>query len=119
VRGDRSAQIEPALRGPQGASGPRSGRADGQALAGEPPLRLQAGVGAAEARRLAGQQVNKKRVHRLWRQEGLKVPDKQRKRRRLLLGESENGCTRRRAEHKDHVWSYDFVIDLTPRKAAG
>jgi len=56
--------------------------------------------------------VNKKRVHRLWRQEGLKVPQRQHKRRLLLLGESENGCTRRRAEHKDHVWSYDFVMDL-------
>jgi putative transposase len=41
------------------------------------------------------------------------VPQKQCKRRRLLLGESENGCTRRQAEHKDHVWSYDFVMDLT------
>ncbi len=64
--------------------------------------------------RREGWPVNKKRVHRLWRQEGLKVPDKQHKRQRLLLlGESENGCTRRRAEHKDHVWSYDFVMDLT------
>ncbi len=63
--------------------------------------------------RREGWLVNKKRVHRLWRQEGLKVPDKQRKRRRLLLGASENGCTRRRAEYKDHVWSYDFVMDLT------
>ncbi len=63
--------------------------------------------------RREGWPVNKKRVHRLWRQEGLKVPEKQRKRRRLLLGASENGCTRRRAEHKNHVWSYDFVMDLT------
>jgi putative transposase len=64
--------------------------------------------------RREGWPVNKKRVYRLWRQEGLKVPEKQRKRRRLLLlGESENGCTRRRAEHKDHVWSYDFVMDET------
>src|SRR5215204_4035378 len=63
--------------------------------------------------RREGWTVNKKRVHRLWRQEGLKVTERQRKRRRLLLGESENGCTRRRAEHKDHVWSYDFVMDLT------
>ena len=64
--------------------------------------------------RREGWPVNKKRVHRLWRQEGLKVPEKQHKRRRLLLlGGSENGCTRRRAEHKDHVWSYDFVMDLT------
>jgi putative transposase len=64
--------------------------------------------------RREGWPVNKKRVHRLWREEGLKVPEsKQRKRRRLILGGSENGCTRRRAEHKDHVWSYDFVMDLT------
>jgi putative transposase len=64
--------------------------------------------------RREGWPANKKRVHLLWREEGLKVPDKQRKRRRLiLLGGSENGCTRRRAEHKDHVWSYDFVMDLT------
>ncbi len=57
--------------------------------------------------------MNKKRVHRLWREEGLKVPERQRKRRRLLEGASENGCNRRRAEHKDHVWSYDFVMDRT------
>ena len=65
--------------------------------------------------RREGWPVNKKRVHRLWRQEGLKVPEKQHKRQRLpiLLGESKNGCTRKRAEHKDHVWSYDFVMDLT------
>jgi putative transposase len=61
-----------------------------------------------------GWSVNKKRVHRLWRKEGLKVSDKQRKRRRLLiLGESENSCTRKRATHLNHVWSYDFVMDLT------
>src|SRR3954471_1007157 len=46
---------------------------------------------------------------RLWRREGLKVPQIQRKRRRL--GTSENGCTRHRAERPDHVWSYDFVMD--------
>jgi putative transposase len=59
-----------------------------------------------------GWQVNKKRVHRLWKEQGLKVPAKQRKRRRLL-GHSENGRTRKRAEYKDHVWSYDFVMDRT------
>ncbi len=63
--------------------------------------------------RREGWPVNKKRVHRLWREEGLKVPQKQRKRRRLVEGESENGCARRKAEHKDHVWSYDFVMDRT------
>jgi putative transposase len=55
--------------------------------------------------------VNKKRVRRLWREEGLKVPTKQRKRRRL--GTSDNGSARRRAEHKNHVWSYDFAMDQT------
>ena len=63
--------------------------------------------------RREGWPVNKKRIHRLWREEGLKVPEKQRKRRRLSEGASENGCTRRRAEQKDHVWSYDFVMDRT------
>ena len=64
--------------------------------------------------RREGWAANKKRVHRLWKEEGLRVPDKQRKRRRLLLeGASENGCARRRAEHKDHLWSYDFVMDET------
>src|SRR5215218_63560 len=54
--------------------------------------------------RREGWPVNKKRVHRLWRQEGLKVPDRQRKRRRL--GDGENSCTRKRATHQNHVWSY-------------
>jgi putative transposase len=63
--------------------------------------------------RREGWKVNKKRVHRLWREEGLKVPQKQRKRRRLVIGGSENGCTRSRAEYKNHVWSYDFVMDRT------
>ena len=51
------------------------------------------------------------RIYRLWRREGLKVPQKKRKRRRL--GKSENGCHRRRALHKDHVWCWDFVFDHT------
>src|SRR5215210_422134 len=64
--------------------------------------------------RQEGWRVNKKRVHRLWRREGLKVPDKQRKRRRLEQGKrSENSCTKRKADRKDHVWSYDFVMDRT------
>ena len=64
--------------------------------------------------RREGWPVNKKRVHRLWRKESLKVPDKQRKRRRLPnLGGSENSCTRKRATYLNHVWSYDFVKDLT------
>jgi putative transposase len=58
-----------------------------------------------------GWRVNRKRVQRLWRAEGLKVVRRQRKRRRL--GSSENGCVRHRAEYKNHVWSYDFTLDQT------
>ncbi len=61
--------------------------------------------------RREGWPVNRKRVHRLWRREGLKVPQVQRKRRRL--GHGENSCTRRRSERPDHVWSYDFLYDQT------
>jgi putative transposase len=51
------------------------------------------------------------RIYRLWRREGLKVPQKKRKRRRL--SSSANGCHRRCAEFKDHVWCWDFVFDHT------
>jgi putative transposase len=61
--------------------------------------------------RRAGWRVNRKRIYRLWIQEGLKVPQKQRKRRRL--GFSENSCVRRKAKHKDHVWTWDFIHDRT------
>jgi putative transposase len=63
--------------------------------------------------RREGWPVNKKRVHRLWKEEGLKVPEKQRKRWRLAKGTSENSCAKRKAEYKNHVWSYDFVMDRT------
>lgn len=56
-------------------------------------------------------QASDTRVYRLWRREGLKVPKKKRKRRRL--GSSENGCHLRQAEHKDDVWCWDFVFDHT------
>ncbi len=62
--------------------------------------------------RREGWAVNKKRVQRLWREAGLKVPAKKVHKRRRL-GTSENGCTRRRAEYIDHVWSYDFAMDAT------
>jgi len=55
--------------------------------------------------------VNHKRVERIWRKEGLKVPQKQPKRGRLWL--NDGSCIRLRPEHKDHVWSYDFVTDRT------
>jgi transposase InsO family protein len=61
--------------------------------------------------RREGWKVNRKRVYRLWQQEGLQVPKKQRKKRRL--GTSDGSCVRRRAEHKDHVWAWDFVFDRT------
>jgi len=56
-------------------------------------------------------QVNHKRVERIWRREGLKVPKKQPKRRRLWL--NDGSCIRLRPQFKDHVWSYDFVIART------
>ena len=65
----------------------------------------------AELLRRSGWRVNDKRVERLWRQEGLKVPQKQPKRGRLWL--SDGSCIRLRAERPDHVWSYDFVEDRT------
>ena len=54
----------------------------------------------------AGWQVNDKRVERLWRREGLKVPGKQPKRGRLWP--NDGSCIRLRAEWADHVWSYDI-----------
>jgi transposase InsO family protein len=60
-----------------------------------------------------GWAVNKKRVQRLWREAGLKVPASSVRKRRRLTGSSENSCTRRRAEHTNHVWSYDFAMDAT------
>jgi putative transposase len=63
--------------------------------------------------RREGWEVNKKRVLRLWREQGLKVPKKQHKSRRLGVGSSENGVSKRRAEYPGHVWSYDFAMDST------
>ena len=61
--------------------------------------------------RAEGWHVNHKRIERLWRREGLKVPSKQPKRGRLWL--NDGSCIRLRPEHKDHVWAYDFVHDRT------
>jgi transposase InsO family protein len=55
--------------------------------------------------------VNHKRVERIWRQEGLKVPKKQPKRGRLWL--NDGSCVRLRPMHRNHVWSYDFMADRT------
>lgn len=55
--------------------------------------------------------MNHKRVERIWKREGLKVPKKQPKRGRLWL--NDGSFVRLRPEHKDHVWSYDFVQGRT------
>ncbi|MBI2818630.1 MAG: transposase [Acidobacteria bacterium] len=62
-------------------------------------------------RQMAGWEVGKDRVQRIWRREGLKVPQKQRPRGRLWL--QDGSCVRLRPEHPNHVWSYDFVSART------
>ena len=59
----------------------------------------------------AGWAVNVKRVERIWRREGLKVPQKQPKKGRLWL--NDGSCIRLRPERPNHVWSYDFVESRT------
>lgn len=61
--------------------------------------------------RAEGWHVNVKRVWRIWRREGLKVPTKQPKRGRLWL--NDGSCVRLRPQYPGHVWSYDFVQDRT------
>ena len=64
-----------------------------------------------ELLRRAGWHVNDKRVERIWRREGLKVPAKQPKRKRLWL--NDGSCIRLRAERPNHVWAYDFMEHRT------
>ena len=61
--------------------------------------------------RREGWAVNAKRVARIWRREGLEVPQKQPKRGRLWF--NDGSCIRLRPQYKNHVWSYDFVADRT------
>jgi len=61
--------------------------------------------------RAEGWRVNHKRVERIWRQEGLKVPQKQPKRGRLWF--NDGSCIRLRPERKNHVWSYDLMAART------
>jgi len=61
--------------------------------------------------RREGWHVNRKRIWRLWKKEGLKVPQKKHKKQRL--GEAVNGCTRLVAVGKDGIWAMDFVFDVT------
>lgn len=58
-----------------------------------------------------GWHINHKRVFRIWRREGLKVPQRQPKRARLWL--NDGSCIRLRPQHRNHVWAYDFVQDRT------
>ncbi len=61
--------------------------------------------------RREGMKINRKRVQRLWREEGLRNP--LRKRRKRARGHSENSCMSRKAEYKNHVWCWDFTMDET------
>ena len=61
--------------------------------------------------RAEGWQCNHKRVERIWRREGLKVPSRQPKCGRLWL--ADGSCVRLRPERPSHVWAYDFVEDRT------
>ncbi|MCA9643428.1 MAG: IS3 family transposase, partial [Myxococcales bacterium] len=106
---DRAAPIDAALPGEGRAREEERLRGEMRRLAGEHPR-----FGYRRVRQLLmrdGWSLSPSRAQRLWRQEGLIVPSKRRKRRRL--GSSANSCTRRRAEHRNHVWSYDFVMDRT------
>ncbi|MFD0848979.1 IS3 family transposase [Sphingosinicella xenopeptidilytica] len=61
--------------------------------------------------RQEGWTVNAKRVERIWRREGLRLPKRQPKRGRLWL--NDGSCVRLRPRYRGHVWSYDFVADRT------
>ena len=80
-------------------------------------IRLASRYGRYSYRRITpmlrseGWTANAKRVERIWRREGLKVPHKQPKRGRLWL--NDGSCIRLRPEHPNHVWSYDFVEGRT------
>jgi transposase InsO family protein len=61
--------------------------------------------------RSEGWAVNRKKIQRLWREEGLRVPAKRRKRQRL--GVSTSPAARLRAERPGQVWALDFQFDTT------
>lgn len=92
------------------------GRADEEALTAD-IIRLASRYGRYGYRRITamlrseGWMVNAKRVERIWRREGQKVPQKQPKRGSLWL--NDGSCVRLRPEHSNHVWSYDFVEGRT------
>ncbi len=92
------------------------GRPDDELLTAD-IIRLASRYGRYGYRRITamlrseGWTVNTKRVERIWRREGLKVPQKQPKKGRLWL--NDGSCIRLRPEHPNHVWSYDFVEGRT------
>lgn len=92
------------------------GRADEAALTAD-IVALASQYGRYGYRRIAAMlrdarwAVNVKRVQRIWRREGLKVPQKQPKKGRLWL--NDGSCIRLGPEHPNHVWSYDFVESRT------
>jgi len=90
--------------------------ADDAALRGElrrfSRRRPRWGYRRAHARLLEnGWSLNRKRVQPLWREEGLRVPQRRRKRQRL--GESTVPADRRVAQRPDHVWALDYQFDQT------
>ena len=90
-------------------------RADDEEALTSDILRLSSQYGRYGYRRitallqLEGWRINHKRVERIWREQGLKVPKKQPKRKRLYL--NDGSCIRLRPLYPNHVWSYDFVSD--------
>ena len=92
------------------------GRADEDALT-QAIIALASEYGRYGYRRItvklreASWKVGTDRVQRIWRREGLKVPQKQRPRRRLWL--NDGSCVRLRPERANQVWSYDFVSAMT------
>jgi putative transposase len=106
--GARSASLDAA----QGTAGPRRrGTADGRHHRACRHYGRYGYRKIAALLRHAGWLVNDKRVERIWRREGLKVPKKQPKRGRLWL--TDGSCVRLRPQRRNHVWSYDFVEDRT------
>lgn len=105
------------LQQPRSTQRYRPGRADKdqvlmeriRELAGQNPRYGYRRVWASLRRE--GWELNRKRVQRLWREAGLRVPTRQTRRRRT--GSGENSCVARRSEYPNHVWSYDFLMDRT------
>jgi len=93
----------------------KSNKTQSEKILREDIIRLASKYGRYGYRRITallrteGWVVNHKRVERIWRQEGLKVPKKQPKRARLYL--NDGSCIRLKPLYKNHVWSYDFIHD--------